>query len=1462
GASNIPKISTDANRQNDLSVLGGTDAEAAFWGYPVIGTNSWNCLINQYNEMYLNSALISGSTGRYMIGIRAVAIDDTGVLGSWSGAQYFVIDSNIPNMLTASFRNRATGAANSTSDIVRTYVSDMYLSGTQTLIIPVRDQSGIVKVKYDYATTLEGLNVTGVKSKTFEINTVTSDGRLNLKSDPNVSPKDYEVEIPVSVLAGSGPDGLNSSHIVLKVTVFQGNTLGGESTTFAYERYVFNFDNTAPTVDRLQFNGRTYDTDEDTHKVYNSNGSFTIAGKATDEGSGFERFAFYFYKNSAAPSTLGERIYDPVTATTANTASVNQPNFINVNGSGVTYREVTDSTTSSLTAKIYGTEKTMTIANDGITMTGYTSTNTDHINPGSLVEIGGVWYKIASITGGTITLSSPTTLTGSQTVFFAYIMSLDNTETERGTLATESQGDGDKMVESVVKKNTSWEYDAQLYSNYIPDGPKNLRTFVWDKAGNLTIKTYDVQVENNAPRLTKVWLATDLNDNNSFEASEFTAYNILSKTSGNIQSSFNLETGDYGLPRFRVLKDLAVVTEFVGGNAANSGDDIFLAFNNDVTANPDNGKLTSSQDDLRQSTVPGASGSAIIKSTASFESEHSTYSGALARSNKGYVLRNTDLGYTATGYNKDSVKQANGEFTNRAMSFTFWDSTEDTTPGTDSCYCYLKISDLIVLLADNEEPNISIDPFFWNTPDENSLYKNSYLNGHIDLSKDLMSDPTDSSIYVKPKVSGKISVRGSASDAHFLSEIWMKFSNFTVANGLTSSNTPATGAVCVAKRVDGEWTYPTVASTGISGGNVNFRVKKQTSTQQGHYIEWQLDFDTSAMSTGCLENAVLNMWAVDKADTPHHSSGTATTGTTPGYQAYSAVDYNIPNYQMDVVPYISKVQNGSGTTTSDAVRSRLGRYPVKTGQPITIKGFNFPTGNPTVERWGSDGVKKQQITTGVSREDSTTVTMTAPANSGYIKLVWTGAETPNNDNTNAGYNISKGYISSEEDDAGNKTYGRLTANENGTNFWTDDVYLSVWNNTVLPGSTSPWDGKINQIVSKDLINNTYYKNKSGNGIDAVTGALDTWSATWSSPDMIMYTTMGNGDCSKYRTMWQNSQAAFTFPVRTMDWAIIGGKNWYVVRDDYVGNSSANVWGPGLFLGREGFNFPKNGWNSTNQPSDREAYNIIERLGSNMPADTRAPSTGYDSVQEQFQEPHITGWYQAQTHNDGDNRSRPGYTYIYISYYDKFAHCLKYAAYREDWSNSETGSSEKWGSENGSKNLTKLARAADNMTAETVVVAGVDRLFNPASSDFTTANGADCGMYNDIVVDPIDHFPVIIYYNKTTGTLEVAHGNQEAPVTANYKTAAGAFTDTTEGETGWTKTKNITPDSGHDFGRYVSAEVDAKGNIHATAQDFTTGALYYIFLEKNGRSYNATYKVIDAVSSDSAWTDIRLDNDSS
>jgi len=351
--------------------------------------------------------------------------------------------------------------------------------------------------------------------------------------------------------------------------------------------------------------------------------------------------------------------------------------------------------------------------------------------------------------------------------------------------------------------------------------------------------------------------------------------------------------------------------------------------------------------------------------------------------------------------------------------------------------------------------------------------------------------------------------------------------------------------------------------------------------------------------------------------------------------------------------------------------------------------------------------------------------------------------------------------------------------------------------------------------------------------------------------------MGNGAATNIRTLYNNSQASFVTPVETVDIAIIGGLPWYVINDNYVGGDSANTWGAGLMVAREGYDFPKKALNGTNTISNSENLNIVERQGSAKSADSRDSSNGYDSVLHQFKNPKITGWYDGisvSMNNGNGNTTYPGTVYVYVSYYDSYARCLKYAAFTEGWSNGGVG--EKWGNINGTKNFKTLARAANDHKNPTTVVAGVDRTYNNPT-DFSVTNGEDCGEWSDIMVDPTSHVPVIIYYNKTKGTLEVAQGKSNAPSTANYKASATAFTDTTEGEDGWNKTKAITPKNGIDFGRYVSAEIDSKGNIHASAMDTTNGKLYYIFLKKDGTSYTPTYQIVDSTSAVGMWTDIQL-----
>lgn len=1208
--------------------------------------------------------------------------------------------------------------------------------------------------------------------------------------------------------------------------------------------------------------------------VENSDGSYTFGDTIKESGSGLAYVAVWFRKEKD-----GGYWYNAIETKTAGGGT-----SINHGGSGVKIDGTTVKTNEeNLPVKVItGCDRPALNQIGHSSLAGYTD-----FGVGSLVKIGGSYHLITEKgTGGTITIDDDVDLSFT-TVEMVYANVVNHQVAEGFESGwTVSNDDGDGFVEMVKQSGNNYKWQATLRSDFIPDGPVQIHVVAFDEAGNVNSGFVETSVQNNRPRISKVFLGTDLNGNGKFdyfsetstgavaaineltqgyagngtEFGELSFYSALS-SDGKIQGNVTLKSSGF------VAKDkLLVLPEIIGGNTTATNDLKYLykvvddaadaTITRFATGSGQLKELYTTADELSLADKAGTAQTVedLLVSSANADKwnyyqttqgdykDDTTHGGVVTGKYKGLVLDNDTL----APYESWKANENNGDPTVKYFAFTIWDATEGTTQGTDSLYALLKIP-MVVNVVDDIAPKAVIHPFYWNSKEDGSFCYDEEGNpeGHIDI----LSAADEVKTSAKPGVSGQVWIRATVEDETRLTE-----ATFT-----DPGNTKAT----IANYTDGEW-VPVTSGLPAHWKKVEI-LDAPEPNQAGHKMTFRVAIDMTKYGLSLSES--VNVGAVDKNA---NASSNDTVQTIK--KALTS------HYEMKFVPYIKSIYPA---TESSATRSRLGKFPVQAGKPMVIEGMNFAAG---ATYWVSffrteDGIQgnanygygDEYISDNAEIDSSKAgrIIVKAPDYSRWVK-VWIKLgddwiETRNNENENGGYNIEEGYVAGEVDSLGNPTNGLLAANKAGTNFWTDDRYIEVWNNTALAGSTVPWDGKVVQIDSKDLKDSTYYKNKSGNGIDPVTGAVNTWSATWSSPDMIMYTTMGNGGCSKYRTMWNDSEAAFTFPVREMDWAIIGGKNWYVVRDDYVGNSSANVWGPGLFLGREGFDFPKSTWNSTNQPSDSEAYNIIERQGKDQPARTRAPATGYDSLQEQFQNLHITGWYDGTSHsynNGNGNQTAPGYTYIYVSYYDSFAKCLKYAAYKEDWSNAGTGSSTKWGTENGSKNLTPLARAADNMTAETVVVAGVDRLFSASATDFTKENGADCGLYNDIMIDPSDHYPVIIYYNKTAGTLEVAHGKQEAPVTANYKTAAGAFADTTEGGTGWSKTKNITPNTKHDFGRFVSATMDAKGNIHATAQDFTNGSLYYIFLKKSGTTYTPTYIHIDAVSSNSTWTDIRLDSDAS
>ena len=1216
--------------------------------------------------------------------------------------------------------------------------------------------------------------------------------------------------------------------------------------------------------------------------VQNSDGYYTFGSQVMEESvevtsngiktlynqSGFARVAFYFMRRNSGGAENNQWLYD----------IMKDSSRVNVKDLGTSGLKFEDG--------LYWVEKDVTPQADRNIVEG----DFGDVRKGSLVKINGAYYTTTDESTSTqLVLSEelPGDGTAKITALVAKAQVVDHLVMESAVDGTVRNDDGDGMVESVKKTGTTWTWDASVNTKTIEDGPIELHYVVFDDAGNYSVgivgnsDSYEIpdgtnddrvfyrkdaiNICNRAPRLSKVFLGTDLNGDNSYTQSEFVEYDIFERN-GRFTTAVDLETRSYTGKSFRIKDKFAVMPEFVGGNNIKKDAPIKVVFSKDATNDEANYVTSASpvdlvdpvDDPLTTKVYTDKSGNDVMKLVLSDEvkttwddrnnwaADGSKNSGAAKYDNESSDLHGLD--YYMYLYEFQSAdgklgaestdEEVNGGIGKRQMSFTFWDNTTDTVQGTSSNYRYLKIKDLIVDVVDTTPPLVKINPFHWNSKSDCSVpldEETSMPLGHIDL---------ETAEQPNPKVSGQVIIRGTAYDN-------------TRHGGIYISD-PSGAEKQVAKFENGEWSE--VKDNWPEYWKKFEIVEDYGITQDGHTVEWEMvmDMTTFGVDTG----KILTAKAVDAK------------GNDCGYAgdtvAQTKKDALTAKYVMDFVPYIKGVK--------DANRSRLGRYPVRAGQEIVVEGMNFAKGakykvvfydsangtkatgrTPRSYSYMRNSASDSDTWTGTIPADGE-ITIKAPKYSAYfeVKVTKTGTngsddsdyvETSNNNNQNIKWNIEEGTLDS-------KGRPQITP---GKNQWNDDRYLSVWYNSNLSGSVSPWDGTVRKIKTSDLKDGEFYVNKSGNSVDRQTDSLDTWFGAYSSPNMMIYDEMGNGAMTYHRTLYANAQAAFVSPVETMDMTIIGGIPWYVFNDNYVGGDSANSWGAGLIIAREGYSFPKSAYNGTNSPTESENFNIIERQGNGQPSDKRKPESGYDSVLSQFKNPRITGWYDptSVTMNNGNgSQTYPGTNYIYVSYYDSFSHCLKYAAFKEAWDKAD-GRSEKWGKVNGTKNFTSLERAADNMTEPSTVVAGVDRLY--IAYDFSTANGEDCGEWSDIMIDPSDHFPVIIYYNKTKGTLEVAHGNSATPSTANYKTESGAFADTTAA--GWSKTTGITPVRGNDFGRYVSAEIDKNGNIHAAAQDFTTGALYYVFLRKSGTSYDASYHKVDAEVSSAIWTDIQLSNDS-
>lgn len=1387
----------------DEDSSGSSTLAGSWWGIKATKTSSsWYIQIN--NEKELDPA--AGSTND--LAIRACAVNAEGKMGTWSDTYTFSIDATAPTQeatLCQYYRlaTQADVSAGKATEVgqfidtqitsvnakvdtppvkaIKTYEAQMYLKGSWYLAVKLEDESELATY-----TVKNNLQVTNLIADTdyFVSNVETADSGA----------KSQYLYIPVDT---------TTEYVTYTVSVTDSQTSGHTLTT----TYELRIDNTAPDITAV-YKGDELASDSSNligqnYTITDSNYVFTLGGKTEETGSGLERVAFYYIRQGA--QYTNECIMDPLITTGTSDAKVAL--------SDLTERTIRqgDNSISMWALPVTGTMKGYNFVADSDL-----STNS-HIRVGGLIEVGGVYRRIESIANDGITIgfntSTGVTEDASTTAYFPYAQVVDNTGTEKTsstigtTFAFASGDDGDLMPESVSgSKSVGYIWDATIHSGNIADGPAKLVIIAFDKAENVSCTTYTVNIANSAPRLAKAYLGTDLNSNGSFTAGEFVGYDVYHANASarinttEVRDVISIATANFGGEHFIAKDKLAVVPEIVGGNG-----NIIMVYKKgatDTTQITTAKGITAAVDNTITSVITDTIGSVSYKNAAT--------STVL----KAFTLTSKQLAGLAE---TDSLTASANEASIGA-SFTFWDSTDETTPGSTSQFCVLHVSDLELALYDGIAPTAKIQPFYWNSKDDNSLYQNSKANGHIELESDWLGAPgydssaTTGEFDKDPKVSGTIVIKGSAYDNKMLKNIALKIYGFKL-DGTNSSKefTFATFNGTSWDKTNGSGASP-VAGGSLADDGWIFDISDNSLGQEGHSVNWTLTLDTSTVSWVVdttlgyvtLEQVALDSVALVKATDSNNNASDTTSAAALTQTVDGALT---PRYRMDIVPYITKVSTSLGSLKQNnpTVYSRTakGHYPVylKTsgsgteGESVTLTGFNLGA-NTTITISGS--------TVSGDYNHSFYVDKDGDAGDEYFEII-----SLNNKNNNDSYGSA--YTSlPETGNTGNYSiyneyfYNRQPNNDNN-NLLTDDVVLDVWE--FKDAAISQTSGYITEPIMKINPKN-----------DMINFGFNNGPANFS---------MANGQSTSFTT-WVANFARFSTCGFTVDEN--GHTHGITVGLDTNPGSSSSA-------GRMTYLTDIWGTSQMDTSGNYEGKNSsrIENIGA--PAGTYNGVTfdGALFIEDRFASPSLA----TAVHGDG--------TYVYLAYYDDLNAEVrfKYGNLSDAYYGTNTNNK----SVSGHIGIT-FGQFADQMAygVGEKVHSAFDSNKKPQyySSIATPSTSAKSGNYVSIDVikgaSAAEDVIVATWYDATNTAWYYSY--KKKPCTDNDM---GSGT----GDGYWRTPIKLKDEAGEN----CQITVDSKGGVHIAAYDGTNANLLYAYLS----SYDdSSPQVVTVDSYAFVGTNIRLD----
>ena len=1019
-------VITYLSENKDISVTSILNADfSTWWGIATTTkSGSWSINLNANEKLKPTS---SGTTTD--IAIRACAVNSAGKMGSWSEPTIIHIDADapIPTYKLKQFKSGSTISPSTTANAEKAYNAGMYLrnpNGDWYMEVYMEDTTGINQ---------DTITVSGSAKKT--------DCTIVPKTSGSVT--NYYIYVPIGKLT-------ETSFSVSATDNDQGEK---HTTTVSYKLYI---DNDAPTMGAL--------TETSTKaqiaytKLKNSNYNVSLSSTATDSVSGFNMLA-YFFKRTGTTTTIelpvktktsgnNEKAFWTKAPSPAVMTLANEAPSISTSGSAGTTVGL-NSSDSDDSSGLYG-----------VILTGATRTSTtfeharvsDYVSKGviavgSLMRIGGNYVVITSIDTDKVTFATEVSTTYTD-AFFAMAFIVDHaseTSTWSGGTNTLESDDGDGIYEKL--QTSAWT--SEFCSDGLEDGPISVMCSAFDVAENVATQETKVMIANNTPRVTKVFLATDLNGDNKFAANEFVngpvylsrttdtadaaSTSYLSALSTASEKSTSIVTvgamGDWSDSNnkgtltdklYRISGNSLVAFEFVSGKEG------YGKGNNAITA-----YLSVGTDALSE---PDGIVDHDIGSIAELSSNSNvSYSAAKAEGIRGIELASTRFNSNNTTNGKvetyGTYTESTYDTTNKkakdvaqVLSLTLWDKTNGTSVGTadsnigessvtfGSQYTVVNIPVYFDLVDDRKPVPVIKNPTAL-TP----------ATGHVELGSTLPTDTfkttTTTGEYDRDtKISGKVVFIGTVSDEKKIASINLKNNGKSLGSGdnskITATKTTlatfANGLLSVtsAASADSAWKFEINETTAA----------EQFSITNGHTITWKLTIDSSYINNTADKDVLFTLTANDGTN-----SDTAT-------------------YQVDIVPYITRVTRAAtgtiatgGDGTENINRSKLGHYPVSQGETLTVEGFNLAGVTVTV---GSSTVSGATTSDGVT-------TFSVPARSGKLKVTVKETNMESLNNVNGNPTITDNVAAEGNYDNNLENYKMKGSSQ--LYYATDDRYLEVWN---------------------------------------------------------------------------------------------------------------------------------------------------------------------------------------------------------------------------------------------------------------------------------------------------------------------------------------------------------------------------------------------------------------------------------